>query len=60
MTRDETSRAPLVPARVMQGAGAMTPPGQAKPRAGGLVEVLIWTERMVSALVNGVKGGQMV
>ena len=58
MTRDETSRAPLVPARAMQGAGARTPPDRAKPRAGGLAEALIWTARMVSALGNGVKGGK--
>lgn len=59
MTRDETSRAPQVPARAMQGAGAKTLPGRrAKPRAGMLAEASIWTERMVSALVNGVKGGK--
>ena len=52
MTRDETSRAPLVPARAMQSAGAMTPPGRARTRAGGLAEALIWTARMVSALVT--------
>ena len=42
----------------MQGAGAVKSPDRAYPRAGALAEASVWTERMVSALVNGVKGGK--
>ncbi|MFM8442664.1 MAG: reverse transcriptase domain-containing protein [Methylococcus sp.] len=41
--------APTVPNRAKQGAEARGIPG---------VEASIWTERMVSALVNGVEGGK--
>lgn len=41
--------APTVPVRAKQGAETHGLPG---------VEALIWTERMVSALVNGVEGGK--
>jgi RNA-directed DNA polymerase len=41
--------APAVPARAIQGAEA---------RDWSWVEASVWTERMVSALVNGVKGGR--
>jgi RNA-directed DNA polymerase len=42
-------KVPAVPARATQGAGA---------RDWSWVEASVWTERMVSALVNGVKGGR--
>jgi RNA-directed DNA polymerase len=42
-------QAPAVPARVKQGAEA---------RDWSWVEAAVWTERMVSALENGVKGGR--
>ena len=42
-------RAPAVPARAIQGAEA---------RDWSWVEASVWTERMVSALENGVKGGR--
>ena len=41
--------APTVPARATQGAEA---------RDWSWVEASVWTDRMVSALVNGVKGGR--
>ena len=41
--------APTVPDGAKQGAEARGVPG---------VEASIWTERMVSALVNGVEGGK--
>ena len=41
--------APTVPTGAKQGAEARGIPG---------VEASIWTERMVSALVNGVEGGK--
>jgi RNA-directed DNA polymerase len=47
--RDEAQRAPGVPARATQGAEA---------RNWSWVEALVWTDRMVSALENGVKGGR--
>jgi RNA-directed DNA polymerase len=45
----EQARAPTVPARATQGAEA---------RDLSWVEATVWTERMVSALGNGVKGGK--
>src|SRR5215813_11643609 len=42
-------RAPAVPLRAKQGAEA---------RDWSWVEASIWTDRMISALVNGVKGGR--
>jgi RNA-directed DNA polymerase len=49
----EQDKAPVVPARAKQGADTE---GVAVRRP--KVEALVWTERMVSALVNGVKGGR--
>ena len=45
----EQTEAPTVPARATQGAEA---------RDWSWVEASVWTERMVSALENGVKGGR--
>lgn len=45
-------RAPVVPALATQGAEA------GNDRDWSWVEASVWTERMVSALVNGVKGGR--
>jgi RNA-directed DNA polymerase len=47
--RVEAQKAPSVPARATQGAEA---------RDWSWVEASVWTERMVSALENGVKGGR--
>lgn len=47
--REEAERAPPVPARATQGAEA---------RNWSWVEASVWTDRMVSALENGVKGGR--
>jgi RNA-directed DNA polymerase len=47
----EQSRAPEVSARTRQGA-------EARGRDWSWVESRVWTDRMVSALVNGVKGGR--
>jgi len=47
--RDEAQKAPAVPARATQGAEA---------RDWSWVEAEVWTDRMVSALENGVKGGR--
>jgi RNA-directed DNA polymerase len=47
--RDEAQKAPSVPARATQGAEA---------RDWSWVEASVWTDRMVSALENGVKGGR--
>jgi RNA-directed DNA polymerase len=49
MDRNGSQTAPTVPARATQGAEA---------RDWSWVEDTVWTERMVSALVNGVKGGR--
>jgi RNA-directed DNA polymerase len=49
MERKEAQRAPIVPARATQGAEA---------RNWSWVEASVWTDRMVSALDNGVKGGR--
>lgn len=49
MARKEAQRAPAVPVRTTQGAEA---------RDWSWVEASVWTERMVSALDNGVKGGR--
>jgi RNA-directed DNA polymerase len=46
---DEAQKAPPVPARATQGA---------KARNWSWVEASVWTDRMVSALENGVKGGR--
>jgi len=46
--RNGSEKAPAVLARTTQGAEA---------RDWSWVEDTVWTERMVSALVNGVKGG---
>ncbi len=52
MTRDEAKTAPGVPVRATQGV-------EAKNAGTWLwAEASIWTERMKSALVNGVKGGK--
>jgi RNA-directed DNA polymerase len=45
----DAQRAPAVPGRAIRGAEA---------RNWSWVEASVWTERMVSALVNGVKGGR--
>jgi RNA-directed DNA polymerase len=47
--REEAAKAPGVPARATQGAEA---------RDWSWVEAEVWTDRMVSALENGVKGGR--
>jgi RNA-directed DNA polymerase len=47
--RDEAQKAPGVPARATQGAEA---------RDWSWAEASVWTDRMVSALENGVKGGR--
>jgi RNA-directed DNA polymerase len=47
--REEAQKAPGVPARATQGAEA---------RNWSWVEASVWTDRMVSALENGVKGGR--
>ena len=49
MDRNGSEKAPAVPARTTQGAEA---------RDWSWVEDTVWTERMVSARVNGVKGGR--
>ena len=49
MPAPEQARAPIVPARATQGA---------ESRDWWWVEATVWTERMVSALENGVKGGR--
>jgi len=49
MDRNGSQKASAVPARATQGAEA---------RDWSWVEDTVWTERMVSALVNGVKGGR--
>ena len=49
MDRNGSQKAPAVPARATQGAEA---------RDWSWVEDTVWTERMLSALVNGVKGGR--
>jgi RNA-directed DNA polymerase len=49
MDPNGSQKAPAVPARAKQGAEA---------RDWSWVEDTVWTERMVSALVNGVKGGR--
>ena len=49
MDGEKQARAPAVPARATQGAEA---------RDWSWVEASVWTDRMVSALVNGVKGGR--
>ena len=50
MAKVEAQRASTVPARATQGAEAR--------KDWSWVEALVWTERMVSALENGVKGGR--
>jgi RNA-directed DNA polymerase len=49
MDPNGSQKAPAVPARATQGAEA---------RDWSWVEDTVWTDRMVSALVNGVKGGR--
>src|SRR6266699_1312601 len=49
MDKTEAQKAPGVPARATQGAEA---------RDWSWVVASVWTDRMVSALVNGVKGGR--
>jgi RNA-directed DNA polymerase len=49
MDATEAQKAPAVPARAKQGAEA---------REWSWVEASVWTDRMVSALENGVKGGR--
>lgn len=53
MDEERQRKAPEVPETAKQGAEAQ---GQNLPDL-SWVEAVIWTERMVSALVNGVKGG---
>ena len=48
-TRERPMKASTVPVKAKQGAEVLGIPG---------VEASIWTERMVSALVNGVEGGK--
>src|SRR5215470_12309509 len=50
MAKVEAQTASTVPARATQGAEAR--------KDWSWVEALVWTERMVSALENGVKGGR--
>jgi len=50
MVKTEAQRASAVPARATQGAEAR--------KDWSWVEASVWTERMVSALENGVKGGR--
>ena len=50
---EEGKEAPVVPQAATQGAEAL-----AQGHGLGWVEASIWTERMISALVNGVKGGR--
>jgi len=52
-TMTEQGTASVVPARAKQGADT-----GGTPVNGPKVEATVWTERMVSALVNGVKGGR--
>jgi RNA-directed DNA polymerase len=49
MAAREQAQAPIVPARATQGA---------ESRDWSWVEASVWTDRMVSALENGVKGGR--
>ena len=49
MSDTKAQRASAVPARATQGA---------EVRKDTWMEASVWTERMVSALVNGVKGGR--
>jgi RNA-directed DNA polymerase len=49
MDKSEAQKASVVPARATQGAEA---------RDWSWAEASVWTDRMVSALVNGVKGGR--
>src|SRR5262249_29710537 len=49
MSGEPQGKAPIVPARATQGAEA---------RDWSWVEATVWTERMVSALENGVRGGR--
>jgi RNA-directed DNA polymerase len=49
----EQATASVVPARAKQGADT-----GGIPKGSPKVEASVWTERMVSALVNGVKGGR--
>jgi RNA-directed DNA polymerase len=49
----EQEEAPAVPERARRGAEAVN-----RPREWSWVEASVWTERMVSALENGVKGGR--
>lgn len=49
--REPQARAPLVPAGARQGADI-------PERSWAWVEATVWTERMLSALANGVKGGK--
>ena len=50
---EQCNKAPAVPARAKQGAEAEGVDTK-RPKA----EATVWTDRMVSALVNGVKGGR--
>ena len=50
---EQDNTAPAVPARAKQGAEAEVVDTK-RPKA----EATVWTDRMVSALVNGVKGGR--
>ena len=53
MKLEEGTEAPAVPERAKQGAEAKSPGANL-----GWAEASIWTERMIFALVNGVKGGR--
>lgn len=51
----EQTKAPTVPVRATQGAEARD---WSRIKGPGRAEASVWTERMVSALENGVKGGR--
>jgi RNA-directed DNA polymerase len=55
MDGEAQARAPAVPARATQGAETRD---WSRIKGPGWVEASVWTDRMVSALVNGVKGGR--
>lgn len=50
-TKQSESQAPAVPVRATQGA-------ETRGRDGSWAEASVWSERMLAALKNGVKGGQ--
>jgi hypothetical protein len=54
MTREQEGRSPAVPETAKQGEETK----QQREDRWGFVEPAIWTERMIAALVTGVKGGK--